>query len=127
MQMAMPAGKPIQNATPALVASSATAYAPMPKKPACASDNCPARPDRKSTRLNSSHLVISYAVFCLKKKKGHKNRFEEERKRKPQVKPNKSGLTTEGKVDTAGHAEQELQTRDSRANQTTERERREQT
>src|SRR2546426_5275962 len=29
--------------------------------------------DRKSTRLNSSHLVISYAVFCLKKKK--KNRY----------------------------------------------------
>src|SRR2546426_8270604 len=29
--------------------------------------------DRKSTRLNSSHLVISYAVFCLKKKK--KNRI----------------------------------------------------
>src|SRR5256885_7644453 len=27
------------------------------------------RVDRKSTRLNSSHLVISYAVFCLKKKK----------------------------------------------------------
>src|SRR5688500_19410317 len=27
-----------------------------------------ARVDRKSTRLNSSHLVISYAVFCLKKK-----------------------------------------------------------
>src|SRR5256885_9859805 len=27
------------------------------------------RTDRKSTRLNSSHLVISYAVFCLKKKK----------------------------------------------------------
>src|SRR5256885_11420888 len=27
--------------------------------------------DRKSTRLNSSHLVISYAVFCLKKKKRH--------------------------------------------------------
>src|SRR5256885_4179816 len=27
------------------------------------------RRDRKSTRLNSSHLVISYAVFCLKKKK----------------------------------------------------------
>src|SRR5256885_13285575 len=26
-------------------------------------------PDRKSTRLNSSHLVISYAVFCLKKKR----------------------------------------------------------
>src|SRR5205807_8568207 len=29
----------------------------------------PSRADRKSTRLNSSHLVISYAVFCLKKKK----------------------------------------------------------
>src|SRR5205814_7368236 len=28
-------------------------------------------PDRKSTRLNSSHLGISYAVFCLKKKKQH--------------------------------------------------------
>src|SRR5437868_11695761 len=32
-----------------------------------------ARPDRKSTRLNSSHVSISYAVFCLKKKKTTKN------------------------------------------------------
>src|SRR2546426_4779444 len=32
--------------------------------------------DRKSTRLNSSHLVISYAVFCLKKKKYDQNRVE---------------------------------------------------
>src|SRR5256885_5498096 len=31
--------------------------------------------DRKSTRLNSSHLVISYAVFCLKKKKIDKNKY----------------------------------------------------
>src|SRR5438270_13357067 len=30
-------------------------------------------PDRKSTRLNSSHSQISYAVFCLKKKKKRKN------------------------------------------------------
>src|SRR2546426_8325606 len=30
--------------------------------------------DRKSTRLNSSHLVISYAVFCLKKKKNTRSR-----------------------------------------------------
>src|SRR5262245_65285449 len=30
--------------------------------------------DRKSTRLNSSHLGISYAVFCLKKKKKQRNR-----------------------------------------------------
>src|SRR5258708_23938194 len=29
--------------------------------------------DRKSTRLNSSHQIISYAVFCLKKKKSHDN------------------------------------------------------
>src|SRR5256885_10239431 len=34
---------------------------------------CRARQDRKSTRLNSSHLVISYAVFCLKKKNFLKN------------------------------------------------------
>src|ERR1022692_4045103 len=33
--------------------------------------------DRKSTRLNSSHLVISYAVFCLKKKKPHRSRSAE--------------------------------------------------
>src|SRR3712207_6995987 len=32
------------------------------------------RPDRKSTRLNSSHANISYAVFCLKKK-AHPNQF----------------------------------------------------
>src|SRR5688572_31689298 len=33
----------------------------------------PARTDRKSTRLNSSHSQISYAVFCLKKKKNTKH------------------------------------------------------
>src|SRR5437660_4499146 len=33
-----------------------------------------ARRDRKSTRLNSSHVAISYAVFCLKKKKTNANR-----------------------------------------------------
>src|SRR2546426_7331475 len=32
-------------------------------------------PDRKSTRLNSSHLVISYAVFCLKKKKLNRKQY----------------------------------------------------
>src|SRR5947207_5222880 len=40
-------------------------------------DRCGSRsgscPDRKSTRLNSSHTVISYAVFCLKKKKKQKH------------------------------------------------------
>src|SRR5947209_13982839 len=41
-----------------------------------AADTCAAsspRGDRKSTRLNSSHANISYAVFCLKKKKGHRS------------------------------------------------------
>src|SRR5258705_1988659 len=37
--------------------------------PGLPDDRAGARPDRKSTRLNSSHLGISYAVFCLKKKK----------------------------------------------------------
>src|SRR5947208_11601543 len=32
--------------------------------------------DRKSTRLNSSHQIISYAVFCLKKKKSHASIIE---------------------------------------------------
>src|SRR5256885_2551002 len=34
--------------------------------------------DRKSTRLNSSHLVISYAVFCLKKKKNTLEHYDQE-------------------------------------------------
>src|SRR5437773_8360025 len=34
----------------------------------------PERQDRKSTRLNSSHITISYAVICLKKKKHKQNR-----------------------------------------------------
>src|SRR5258708_9347554 len=38
--------------------------------PEVAEDRCgKLLPDRKSTRLNSSHQIISYAVFCLKKKK----------------------------------------------------------
>src|SRR2546426_7761559 len=45
----------------------------LPRTPNCGSgSNAKRKPspaDRKSTRLNSSHLVISYAVFCLKKKK----------------------------------------------------------
>src|SRR5436309_5584458 len=38
---------------------------------AATSTICPACRDRKSTRLNSSHVKISYAVFCLKKKKAN--------------------------------------------------------
>src|SRR5205814_9310715 len=42
-------------------------------QPAELPEDEPADGDRKSTRLNSSHLGISYAVFCLKKKKKKKN------------------------------------------------------
>src|SRR5258708_18311302 len=35
--------------------------------------------DRKSTRLNSSHQIISYAVFCLKKKKKTRTRTKQQR------------------------------------------------
>src|SRR5436309_7052264 len=53
-----------------------TLFRSAPASPACPYSCCP-RPgrrakitrDRKSTRLNSSHVKISYAVFCLKKKK----------------------------------------------------------
>src|SRR2546430_3285201 len=47
-------------------------------RPICltASSSAPAMRDRKSTRLNSSHSQISYAVFCLKKKKMHDDRLE---------------------------------------------------
>src|SRR5256885_11082354 len=55
------AGAPIACLTAALAAAIATLAALM-----LATQS---QRDRKSTRLNSSHLVISYAVFCLKKKK----------------------------------------------------------
>src|SRR5690625_6744898 len=38
-----------------------------------------ARPDRKSTRLNSSHVAISYAVFCLKKQKNEAHQTQAEK------------------------------------------------
>src|SRR5437588_9109588 len=47
------------------------------------SDGPVPRRDRKSTRLNSSHTVISYAVFCLKKKK-KKNKKETQQKQDKQ-------------------------------------------
>ena len=40
------------------------------------------RKDRKSTRLNSSHQIISYAVFCLKKKKKRKRKKRRKKKKK---------------------------------------------
>src|SRR5437660_9141774 len=56
-----------------------TLFRPRAACPPAAARSPPARPaprsraqDRKSTRLNSSHVAISYAVFCLKKKKKKK-------------------------------------------------------
>src|SRR5437773_8190557 len=47
-----------------------------PKSSACSPNRWPSSSglrDRKSTRLNSSHITISYAVFCLKKKNNNMN------------------------------------------------------
>src|SRR5438552_13064935 len=46
-----------------------TPSSPVTRSPMPWGSPGPARTDRKSTRLNSSHQIISYAVFCLKKKK----------------------------------------------------------
>src|SRR5215475_15694586 len=50
------------------------------------------RRDRKSTRLNSSHVKISYAVFCLKKKKKKqiKKKLKKKKKKKKQKKKKKT-------------------------------------
>src|SRR2546422_378047 len=58
------------------LASAVPAGAPSDASAGEAALESAARIDRKSTRLNSSHGYISYAVFCLKKKK--KNRDEED-------------------------------------------------
>src|SRR5438874_5585835 len=42
----------------------------------CRADRRAGAPDRKSTRLNSSHVEISYAVFCLKKKKKTQKEYQ---------------------------------------------------
>ena len=49
-------------------------------------------PDRKSTRLNSSHTVISYAVFCLKKKKKHKKKNHKKKNLKKKNKKNTKNI-----------------------------------
>src|SRR6266576_6228117 len=47
----------------------------------CLAASCCCAKDRKSTRLNSSHVEISYAVFCLKKKnKKHINNYKKKKK-----------------------------------------------
>src|SRR5579872_7584061 len=53
---------------------------------------CPRGRDRKSTRLNSSHVRISYAVFCLKKKKKNTTPLKHQKKhrKKQKKKQNKT-------------------------------------
>src|SRR5437588_2380756 len=58
----------------------ADGWCPPERRTSC----MPATRDRKSTRLNSSHTVISYAVFCLKKKKKKQITFAENQKHKYQ-------------------------------------------
>src|SRR5271157_6312924 len=57
------------------------------RKRSCCARPCPLprsrRKDRKSTRLNSSHVRISYAVFCLKKKKKTKIKHLIKKKKTP--------------------------------------------
>src|SRR5205085_7300689 len=57
------------------------------------------QPDRKSTRLNSSHSQISYAVFCLKKKKKKKNKLKDNEKQKLIIQ--KKQIVTKNKYPTA--------------------------
>src|SRR5437763_11210586 len=60
---------------------------PRTRTPAATSPSSRHGRDRKSTRLNSSHRCISYAVFCLKKKKNIYRSVEHDQK---------TGLTTSG-------------------------------
>src|SRR5258708_15244019 len=62
----------LHDALPISSAPSRSPRSPATRAPVSASLSAASRPrhgDRKSTRLNSSHQIISYAVFCLKKKK----------------------------------------------------------
>src|SRR5438552_13514695 len=50
--------------------------------------------DRKSTRLNSSHQIISYAVFCLKKKKTNQQQASTDRNTLPDLQPEQRSTTS---------------------------------
>src|ERR1017187_7529013 len=56
------------------------------------------RSDRKSTRLNSSHRCISYAVFCLKKKKKNKKKNRHQNQRRTTLRSRYYSLVTSGYV-----------------------------
>src|SRR6266508_6176984 len=62
---------------------------PTPSPPRFGSST--AARDRKSTRLNSSHVAISYAVFCLKKKKEIERRGGHKKKKKKKGRKGRGG------------------------------------
>src|SRR5215467_14818863 len=74
---------PLAGSRAVLVGVSAYEYAEFPPIRAAANS---LESDRKSTRLNSSHLVISYAVFCLKKKKKNTIKIFYTKKKKQKTK-----------------------------------------
>src|SRR5438270_7404797 len=59
----------------ALEGRAASALRPIRERQQVTRGDADGIPDRKSTRLNSSHSQISYAVFCLKKKKKTKDHY----------------------------------------------------
>src|SRR5699024_12219417 len=74
----------VVTATSSVVAGRSGRSAPRPASPSrsfpASPRPCPSPPsDRKSTRLNSSHVSISYAVFCLKKKTKQEYSYTTER------------------------------------------------
>src|SRR5471032_3541192 len=73
----------LHDALPITCWSSAVPCAAAPSKRATATR------DRKSTRLNPSHITISYAVFCLKKKKKYHKQGISKKKKKKQNKQHK--------------------------------------
>src|SRR5690606_40791604 len=69
-QSGLPPGACPPKAVRTLAFSRATSFGVQPQRTSLAHPaTTPGGTDRKSTRLNSSHVKISYAVFCLKKKK----------------------------------------------------------
>src|SRR5258707_10822203 len=75
--------RPLRDALDAVLAEDVTSPIDLPAWDNSAMDGYAVRSvdlkeaDRKSTRLNSSHANISYAVFCLKKKKQLKSRLQQ--------------------------------------------------
>src|SRR5262245_64174098 len=94
--IAAPARRPDSMSLAVSPATASSLTAPPPSRSRAVSEQVRPRPaaDRKSTRLNSSHLGISYAVFCLKKKKKTNVKTKREKKKKRIKKRKKSKKNT---------------------------------